>query len=1711
MGFLSDLADQIDSQLSVGENTSHTLDAVVDGQNQKYGALGDFAKKFDQSAERRYVEDGFLRKDPFNTDPKQFEVLMQEPSATVLVKKRMFSSINENYRPDYMDADEKLYFKAMKVLFQNKCRQIAALEKLSKIQKITSGVGNISEQLMPIIISLTDDAGSGFSAGGPGWFGQSQNSLFGQINSNGDVAKFTQVIDRVRRLYAFNNTNPLTSWITDPTNLFQSQFGQGTGTIEITNFTNISTTVTTDIKSPGSFNLTISDPYEAMLITEYDIERALSDATNSFYNHKIYQFGQTSADQIIADTTARLNQLRSLRKVSPITFKINPDTLLGRRVIAIVDRQGVELPFTYDSGFGGIGGGVDVAPEYLVNGSISVFESVLGIDGLDTQPKSHLGPDSNIKALYPESELSVFGRLVTAIFSKMQLEANSRGAFVTTNKNTNYARRKLRFNFSGKLIIQPMDTVHIYMNSKSRFDTKLLGGLQNMFTGAGILQNLNKSVTDLKNAFDTVFNPGGSVTLQAEKAAFVGPDFPNYLWSLLRNQFVSEKEGTHVFAGIVQSAVDNWNDGKFMIDVRGSDNTAYFDMGKVNFKPGVDVFNGALFDPLTPFKSKFDTISSNTKDDSPDLLDENKFLLGSSQDKNSPIVKFKLGPNVGQAAYQDNVFQDIALEKATRSLSKVFYAPDGLVYKWKEGIGTFVQFGDSTSINDPFKVGTPPISADPFAGQDVMNVLSLLVTGQPYNFANYWRAASNFDGFMRDPQSQQDAAHSYYDSLRADLEKNNVIWGNFIPFKNLSLDEKSFAEMMKGQFRVIQANKDIEVKLKKLSDALQYANIFGSDQAISFIDPDQSSKFKAKFNEANNTVDTLKSEINKLIQAVSTDDTTHSALTQFGSDTSFDSTAIFGGDGKGENNDSTRRALRRQLNFLTRRMSYNVRANEDKNLFIVDDTYDKDYDLIAYQSTLSEGLKLFNNEFNSVKDKIISTAQLLNLEVFADTQGHIRIRSPQYNRMPASVFYRMMYLKKSTGVQVFPQFLDDLFGDQIKSLKEKIEILEDQIRLDCCLIGVGATSDDIDNDTQCQDFINTRAENAEQFLFVSNTTGEIADLFTTAQNAHPNDINEASVTFESIKDQSSLKRNIFDNTQRYSTVLDALTKKKLDLAGYGISDIKSFNDNTRIDDLISRIQTKSGMKIKKEAYLLSTDILGNRPDLSENQAIDVFKVTQELADKIRDRQKTLKLFYSALKNSIEFKSLDEDPDNTSSSILTPGVYGNSHIPEVFEHMIEDESYDDYGLNSGKRYIIKRAQIRSLSISENPPDFTMVEVQGRIDPLISNSSLPSDLNAFPAGGNSLVTAAAIDYDMWRNYGFRQVSPINVPFLNDPNAQCAPYASMILSQARKNILRGTVTISGNEFMQPGEVVFLEDRGMLFYVNSVRHAYSEGNSFTTTLDLTYGHTPGEYIPTTLDVIGKLIYNNRDTTGVIIQRQTNSLNDKSVGVCLRDKKTSSSILNTGDKEKTVNSFSAANTQTINNMLFNTSYIINANNTKGNTIKASIELRVYCDSGNDVDSDLMDFAKQVQAALTSANTGPKQPFNAITSSLGNAPAPTQDVNIVPVSLDDDTEKRSPSQRAIDAARNMVNNNSMSNLGGSLPGSSSVAGFGSAVVGVGSAVKNTFTGGDGNGGTGTNTSTDFPGINTSKDKIRSALYKYVVDCWVKLEQVTQAEAQANNG
>lgn len=209
MGFLDVLGKQLESQFGIGEVQDHSINAKIDGKDVLYGRLGNYASQFDHTAERSYVDQGFIRPNAYQMDLNTLDVLMQEPNATVLIKKRMFSSLAENYNLSTMDKDEKLFYRASQILFNNKCKQISALEKLSKIESITR-TASITEQFLPAIFNLTESvADATFSLGGE----QSDTGIY----------KFIATIDKIRKNYAFNKTAKTTTWLQDSTTYLKNR------------------------------------------------------------------------------------------------------------------------------------------------------------------------------------------------------------------------------------------------------------------------------------------------------------------------------------------------------------------------------------------------------------------------------------------------------------------------------------------------------------------------------------------------------------------------------------------------------------------------------------------------------------------------------------------------------------------------------------------------------------------------------------------------------------------------------------------------------------------------------------------------------------------------------------------------------------------------------------------------------------------------------------------------------------------------------------------------------------------------------------------------------------------------------------------------------------------------------------------------------------------------------------------------------------------------------------------------------------------------------------------------------------------------------------------------------------------------------------------------------------------------------------------------
>jgi len=1648
-GFLGDLGSgllsSINEQFGIAENDTRSLDSTIGGGNVTipYGKLGELASKIDKTANRQYIETGSIR----NIRPRVSEILMQEPDITILIKKRMFSSLAENYRFDLMNNEEKTFIRAAKRIFHNKCKAIAAYERLTKIERIVKDVGIVNDFLLPQIFSAVDT----LNTVSPGLIG--------------DNTKAT--LETIRRVKAFSDPSFETTWLRDRSVPYIIDTGEGTGVIELTMVSAI--TCSNSVKmGGGKANLTIEDPYKLMVISNEDIEIALAQVTSTFGNNNFFKVIREQLEETTEALKNKLNQSRTDRGAATIRFFESPNTALFKRVRAIIDEEGREIVFNFNGGLLGIGSSVEL--------DSSASE---GTNGLKS------GPERN-----------AFELIISNIYQLMGLQQSLQKDMVSYNKKNNYVRRKLKLNFGGKNLIQPMDPVHIFCQSKTQADSRLTRGLGQTFgatEGGNILESLDAAVAGFENAIDDISastngGPGAGSYFENEKNLIAGPEFPNWLWSLMRNDFTRQSAGYQIFQGVTSDVSHTYSNGKYVLNVTCEDNTYYFKQGQINISPSTEVWNSALYDPLTPFDLSFNAASGFSEGDAPPLLDENVSLL------NTKCVRAKLGRfrglPIGMHNYGNQDAEPVSASARSASLfRKKFNDPDGLVYRWKEGIGSLVWSGSphsNLSLGSIRSEASPNLTSNPFVGQDVMNVLSLLVTSKPYNFNTFIRSAVNQAKLVnvkdKNEMANELGSSSFYRGLIDNLTKTNSTWGNFVPFKSMIINEGAYSFLSSGEFSITVANSRINTLVRErakrfdelslvvgTSDFAKNPNFYkkGADGLLKFSDPNID---LGTLQALGKDIIELDAEISSLrndfirSKADAKSRSADGTLRIFGDDISFDTTMTdSGGQVSEDQRISDRRNFRRKLGGLTQRRLWKVKANDDANLFIVDDSYDKNYDIQAFERSLAGKLEAFKSTYSDVFSQIESVGKILDLEVFADSQGHVHARPPQYNRMPSSVFKQMIRDKEVKGIQIFPEFLESLFFNQVKGLTDQIEIVEDEIRVRAAALGF---TDDTAAEGKLGSF------NTEFKFLTSEITGLLGanDFRSLIYQANPDQQRKSQA--ESLHKFSDSLRGPLNATANFDI------NKRLDV----VNNDAFSGVNESVVSSIERIGKRLTEKKKTPAPTVKTLLSNTRTfDQGVQSQLDTINLSSEIAQLISERQGLIKLMANAVKNLEQGITLDADP-RASSNIFNNlfSQISDNRFPEILEHMIEHELEDDLGEGSGKRYILTDSKIRSLTIREAPPPWTVVEVNGQLDGGLS--ALPED-SFVTEGGNAIASAWAVDYDMWRQYGWKSAHSVQVPYLRDPEGQCAPYAVMLLNQARKNIFQGEAMIVGNEFVQAGEVYYVEDRDLLFYAETVSHSFTYGGDFSTTLSLTYGHNPGEYIPTMLDIIGKGLYTNRHQAELARHaRHGNASGDIPITTLSYDVPPNEPL----DKNPIVNllkgTFGSQNRSSLSSALLSTTGILTPTSF-GDKIK--LEVRTYYNSDfGSADNDINTIANGVKAWLTNPSSISSDQVILPDSSGGPSPRP-EDINVISIDLGTDIyadegeeeQNYSPSNSAWNMARQLAFNA----MSGTAPS-------------VGSSDDNTKD------------------LNSERltQSIRQMLFTKVIDIWVTFVSDTRAIVDGSN-
>lgn len=1463
MAFLDKLGSLINDQFGIGENTSHSINSPNGSVN--YDNLGDFAKKIDQTAERTYIEDGFIR----DLRPRSRSILYQQPDIFVVIKKKMFSSLVDNHRQDLMEEKERLLISASKRLFQNKCRLIANYERLTKIEQLSVESNRFNTHLGPYLLNLVDSATSLFDMSG----------------------KTKAAIDTLRKIISYSEPGSYTNWTTnDWDSVFADSVGEGPGTFELTNISNISTTVSTEW-GEGSASITIEDPYNIMTITEKDIDQAIADVMSPMTTGSFFKFTDIELNNVIDQLKTDLAIDRKKREASQISFKVSPGTLLSSRVRAIMD-NGREIKFEYKNI-------IQNALDGFKNVN-NLFEAATGTVEIDPQFIS--GNDTTIISKNDQltrSECNKLTQIISNIYTILSQRMTGKHQLGEMTKEINYARNRMRLFFNGKYIIQPMDVVAIYMTTRTGEDQRLPGGFQRQQNEASvsynglqkadaILRNINSQIQDLTSGNKTMSHE------DIERLSTVGPHVPKWLWRQVKTDVTRQPTGPCIFYGLVgnrgSGVSGSWSDGKWTISVSCEGPTGYFDKSMINFQPAVDVFNSVIYDPLTPFDVSFDAATGVPQTDIsagdfPPLLPENKALLLSG------MMTFQSGADKGLPVTEER-YTKTNNEFAFGEFRKVLNDPQGMVYRWKQGIQTL------TALSRPYPQTTTDeersvlLTNQPFAGQDIMNVISLLVTGEPYNYATFLKSAIENGNSIgkRDGVANIPAAQTYIDGLITNIQKQNKIWGNFVPYKMLQLNPNIDNFIASQTLDLATTNAKIKQKLSEraqLEDEMILqqggfntpAGVFAINEDGQSVPKDPNSSYNplGSASALNNRIENLSREIAALqsdfMKTVNSPLANNEdiGLTLVGSDAESD---LLPNNAKSNTTQQQKDhlELRQRLFKNTARQFWKVRANEDNNLFIVDDQYDKNFDIQAFSRQLKGKMELFKTQYQNSSGQIKDAAKLIGLEIFANTQGHIQIRPPAYNKIPSTVFYKMFQERDEKGFKIFPDFLESLFFNQIKSILRQVEIIEDEIRLRA--VALGATTDDEIVQLVSGGYGWFSSSGGFNFLTTwPNGDGRIATLAPLLVQTTPDWYEEN--TSQALDSLNSLNQ----------IVSKQLSVNRLFTPVQQVDALRSFDTTSSPDKQISLLETvrdrlriKTGKEPNDIDQLFGNDKFRRLVNNNVASRVDRVNLINQIENYVIERQTLLRSVSNAIRGLQEGININNPKNKSSIKAINPSLNRKTEIPQFLEHMIEDENFDDIGYQSGRRFVLTSDRIISLTISENPPPFTMVTVKGLFGQGFIDA--PGRFQTSSDGGNAITTAYAVDYDMWYQYGFRAAQAMEVPYFSDPETQCTPAAFAALLTARENILQGNVQIAGyNEFYQPGDVIFIEDRNLLFYVKSVKHNFSYGK-LSTTLDLTYGHSPGEYIPTMLDVVGKILYNAKGYTGMFRNERMQPLGaSKSLG----------------------------------------------------------------------------------------------------------------------------------------------------------------------------------------------------------------------------------------
>lgn len=1189
----------------------------------------------------------------------------QEPHATIYIKKKVFSTLRDNFDVKFLGNDEKLFLRATKQLFFNKANEVAAYERLTKIKRFLDEGVVLKQDASWMMSQLESGLLSGQMKEADA-AAKKAEEFFGETGKGGSAAsKLRKKADKlksdsekvraetkIREANIEDEESTYTRWTIGPTERDVNGIGLGSGVIELTSFTNFSTNLSLDMGSLGSCSLSIEDPYHILFIKVEDIDKAIVQTRPDL--------GQPRLSKTLFDDAQKLEQEFLQQFGTPVTINFNVNT-----------------------------------------GDVS-------------EPEWDKYSVTNSRAA--EAKAKTLKSLIVSYVSNAKTYTQN---FVELNKTTNYIRNKMLKFYNGKAIVQPMDSIHIFING----NTTLQSYTENSITGASLEVDISRVKEDKR-------------VVLGEGTKEEGKRFPINKYFAMRRP--DTFYGAQTFAGVVDSVTDNYNAsaGKYTLSIKASNNLKWLKVSRINKSPALVQQHGMLEDPLTPFLiiPDEDGMISNKLE----LLPENKNLM------QQWLLSIKGGIDDGRVVTEKS-FIGLNNNDFEKDFVSIKHLP-GFKYRWKEGMFSASQDFSIKSPGVAFntredmqKLYGITLTTTPFDNLDAANLISLLVTGFPYSFEKFLRNSLNAGTLNID--SAFNGGEGFFDTLFDAIKQQNKTLGNFVPYTLIGAtrsDAISNNKIAQDAVRFSSRRRRIKLEVARKEDKI--AELRRRIEAASDSGGQRGNISNPRVDALVKTVEkdisVLREKIKELEDQEKEELSSAEASAPENSTCEFKTKGSFSIIGGSTFEEDAKKMLE---HFIYKRKS-DIKFNRDVNLFIVSDEYEKNQDIQAFVLNLKkQSPELYENvsAYTYPLEICVQAAKSLDFEFFADANGHIHFRPPQYNKTPLCILRQMFSLGK-TERKTYPPFLENLFTNRLKMAeKQKTEtdlLMEYKIAI---MLG---------------------------------------------------DVQEA----QRIVANSDFPREVKPDEKIIKKYIDELTKGR--------------------------------------AANLKTALLENEIEELQNQS------------------KMLNNFLENVEVQGLYAGLDDEIDVLSKLLKGGKIEEDASINPLNFHLIEFDNINEIGYASGRRFIINDDAIINYNFTEGDEGIiTRVDVLG-IQEMTGTSfgtlAISQDL-----------WAGAVDFDLWQQYGYRYADS-QKPFFNDAESQCRPYAAFLLNRQKRDIIKGSITLVGNEYYQLGDVVYVTDRELLYYVTGVSHAFDyNSGSFTTTLQLRYGHVPGDYIPTPLDIIGRTV----------------------------------------------------------------------------------------------------------------------------------------------------------------------------------------------------------------------------------------------------------------